>query len=101
MFELNCHIMEYVLYSQIRHYFWYETIGLIFYLVILILNVIIIIKSKVSLAHILILHGFDLVICMTSLPLTFMAAILDVKLFRICDSLCKNYNSIVKKIIVK
>ena len=56
-------------------------IGLIFYLVILILNVIIIIKSKVSMAHILILHGFDLVICMTSLPLTFMATILDVKLF--------------------
>ena len=61
-------------------------IGLIFNSVILILNVIIIIKTKVSVAHILItiLHGFDLFICMTSLPLTFVAAILDIKLFLIC-----------------
>ena len=61
-------------------------VGLIFNSVILILNVIIIIKTKVSVAHILItvLHGFDLVICMTSLPLTFVAAILDIKLFLIC-----------------
>ena len=61
-------------------------IGLIFNSVILILNVIIIIKTKVSVAHILItiLHGFDLFIYMTSLPLTFVAAILDIKLFLIC-----------------